>query len=160
MRVDGLSEALRGIAVFDRELGAAARDVIREGTKTIQFAAQRKIGSGGGRYPKRSGMIGRSTTNRGGGIKLAGAKYPWAWAAEFGARRAWVFGRVTTQGRLRRRTFPVWRGNQFVTRGSAGPGWMIQPAIRQNLDRVTREIADGLDEILDRALSQAGVPRG
>lgn len=160
LEVEGLSEALRGINRFNKELGAASRDVIREGAKVIQFDARRRLGAGGGRYPKRAGMIGRSASSRGAGIKLAGRKYPWSWGAEFGARRAWVYGRVTTQNAMRRRTFPVWRGNQFVVRGRGGPGWIIQPAIRANIERVTEQIATGLDRVLNEAMRQAGVPRG
>lgn len=160
LEVEGLSEALKAINRFDREKGAAARDVLREGAKIVQADARSRMGAGGGRYPSRVGMIGRSASSRGAAIKLAGKRYPWAWGAEFGARRAWVFGRVTTQNRLRKRTFPVWRGNQFVVRGRGGPGWLIQPAIRANLERVSTLVADGLDEVLDDAMRSAGVPRG
>jgi hypothetical protein len=101
-------------------------------------------------------MVGRSATMKGAAVTLKGGKYPWAWGAEYGARRAWVFGRVTTQNQLRRRQFPVWRGNQFVTRGVSGPGWIIQPALRENLDRVLDRLADGLAEVIDRTFNQAG----
>lgn len=135
-----------------------ARDLLRDGAKTIQTAAQFRLRArpGGGAYPRRSGMIGRSAGAKGAGVTLRGGRYPWAWGAEFGAKRAWVYGRVTSASRLRRRQFPIWRGNQFVVRGRSGPGWIIQPAIRENLDRVLEEIATGLESAIDEALSSAG----
>lgn len=160
-KVDGLTEALRALNRVNKEAGTMARELVREGAKTIQTEAQRRARgrAGGGTYPRRMGMIGRSASTKGGAIKLAGSKYPWAWGAEYGARRAWVFGRVTTQGRLRRRQFPVWRGNQFVVRGASGPGWLIQPAIRAKLERVLTDMADGLSELISRELDRARVPR-
>jgi len=163
VRADDLSAAVRALGRFDRDLQREAKDALRTGAKTIQAAAQAKVARrpGGGTYPRRRGMVGRSVTQRGAGIKLRGKKYPWAWGAEWGAKRAWVFGRVTTQGKLSRRQFPVWRGNQFVIRGRSGPGWIIQPAIRENLDRVTEQIVDDLGDVMYRALRQAGLkPKG
>ncbi len=162
MEVEGLTEALKALSRFDRETGQEARSVLREGAKLIQTKSQAKLGRrpGGGSYPRRRGMIGRSVTLRGGGINLKGRRYPWAWGAEFGAKRAWVFGKVTVQSRLRRRQFPIWRGNQFVVRGRGGPGWIIQPTIRENIDRVTRDIADGIDDLIDETMKRAKVPRG
>lgn len=159
--VDGLSEAVKAMSRFDKETGKAARDEMRAAAVKVQKAAQAKSKGrpGGGSYPRRLGMIGRSVTTKGAGINLRGKKYPWAWGAEFGARRAWVFGRVTTQGKLRRRQFPVWRGSQFVTRGRSGPGWIIQPTIRKMLPQITEEIADGMSKVLSDALTKAGVPR-
>lgn len=150
LHVDGLTEALRGLNTVDREAGRTARALLADGAKTIQHAAQAKLGRrpGGGTYPRRTGMVGRSASAKGAGVTLRGGRYPWAWGAEYGARRAWVWGRVTVQSKLRRRQFPIWRGNQFVVRGRGGPGWIIQPAIRENLDRVLEGIADGLERVI------------
>lgn len=158
LHVDGLTEALRGLAKVDREAGSAARDLLKESAATIQKAAQARLAGrpGGGTYPRRTGMVGRSASNKGGGISLKGSRYPWAWGAEFGARRAWVYGKVNVQSNLRRRQFPIWRGNQFVVRGRGGPGWIIQPTIRAHLDRELENIANGLERLIDRALTESG----
>lgn len=162
VRADDLSAAIRAIGKFDKELQTEAKQALRDGAQTIQKSAQRKAlrKPGGGTYPARRGMVGRSATGTGAGIKLKGKRYPWAWGAEYGAKRAWVFGRVTTQAKLSRRQFAVWRGNQFVVRGRSGPGWLIQPAIRENVDAVTEQIASDLVGVMDRALTAAGVPKG
>lgn len=157
LHVDGLTEALRGLNRVDRDAGKAARLLLADGAKTIKAAAQAKVGRrpGGGSYPRRSGMVGRSATAKGAGVTLRGARYPWAWGAEFGARRAWIYGRVTLASKLRRRQFPIWRGNQFVVRGRGGPGWIIQPAIRENIDRVLEGIAEGLERTIADAVRRA-----
>jgi hypothetical protein len=162
IQTEGLTESLRALKRVDDDLGNEARELLRAAAKVIQVDAQGRPGRrpGGGSYPRRRGMVGRSATSQGAAVTLRGARYPWAWGAEFGAKRAWVFGRVLIQSRLRRRQFPVWRGNQFVVRGSSGPGWIIAPAIRANLDRVTKQVADGIDDLYDRAFSRAGVRRG
>lgn len=159
---DDLAAAIRALGRFDRDIQAEAKDALRAGAKTIQTAAQKKLmrKPGGGSYPARKGMIGRSTTAKGAGIRLRGKRYRWAWGAEYGAKRAWVFGRVMTQGRLARRQFAVWRGNQFVVRGRTGPGWIIQPAIRENVDKVTERIADDLSQLFATAMDMAHVPKG
>ena len=161
--VDGLTEAVKAMGKFSKAAGNEARSVMRVGAREIATLSKRRVGRrpGGGSYPRRSGMIGYSATGKGAAVKLKGAnpRYPMAWGAEYGAKRAWVFGRVTTQGKLRRRQYPVWRGNQFVTRGRSGPGWIIQPTIRENMDRVVADIADGLDLLLNAEMNKAGVPR-
>lgn len=157
VHVDGLSQALRGLTKVDKEAGTAARDLVRAAAKDIQTRAQAKMGRrpGGGSYPRRAGMIGRSASNKGGGISLKGGRYPWAWGAEFGARRAWIYGRGNIQTNLKRRQFPIWRGNQFVIRGRGGPGWIIQPTIRENLDRVLADISEGLEALIAKAVRGA-----
>lgn len=162
LEVEGLTESIKALTRVDRELGARARDLIRTEAVIIAADAKSRLGNrpGGGTYPRRAGMIRRKANQKGAEIGLAVSRYPWARGAEFGAKRAWVFGRVTTQGKLRRRQFPVWRGNQFVVRGGSGPGWVIQPAIRANIDAASKRIGDGLIDLFDEAFRAAGVPRG
>jgi hypothetical protein len=164
LRVEGLSEAMRALSKVSKETGAEAKGLIRDAAKSIQAGAQKRMRTrpGGGAYPRRKGMIRYSATNKGGavGITSRGSRYPWGGGAEFGAKRAWVFGRVTTQGQLSRRQFPVWRGNQFVVRGRSGPGWLIQPEIRAQLPTIEQDLAAGLSELIDRELRKAGVKRG
>jgi hypothetical protein len=68
--------------------------------------------------------------------------------------------RKTGQNRMKRRTFPVWRGNQFVPRGWAGPGWSVQPTIRKWLPKFDKQLADDLMPVFNKAARRAGVPRG
>lgn len=161
--VEGLTESIKALKKASDETGAEARLLIRDAAQSVQQGAQKRAKSrpGGGSYPRRKGMIKRSATNRGAAVAVTGrgSRYPWGPAAEYGAKRAWVYGRVTTQGSLRRRQFPVWRGNQFVIRGRSGPGWLVQPEIRKQLPRIEQELGQGLRELLDRELRRAGVER-
>lgn len=159
--VEGLTEAIKALNRANRDLGREARSLIRDEAVIISADAKARLGRrpGGGTYPRKSGMIRRKTNQKGAEIGLKGSRYPWAFGAEFGAKRAWVWGLVTLQSKLRQRQFPVWRGNQFVVRGGGGPGWVIQPAIRDNLPAAATRIAVGIGELFDTALRKEGVPR-
>lgn len=162
--VEGLTQSIKALSSASKEAGAEAKGLIRTEAKHIQRKAQGKMArrSGGGSYPRRKGAIRYGATQKGGTISITagkGDRYPWIFGAEFGAKRAWVYGRVTTQGRLKRRQFPVWRGNRFVVRGGSGPGWLVQPAIREELPGVTRRIEAGMSELIARELARARVPR-
>lgn len=165
VEVEGLTESIKALTKVSKEAGAEAKGLIRDGAKHIQSKAQGKMArrSGGGSYPRRKGAIRYSATQRGGAISITsgkGSRYPWIFGAEFGAKRAWVYGRVMSASRLgNRRQFPVWRGNQFVERGANGPGWLVQPAIREELPKVTRDIEAGLSDLIAREIRRARVPR-
>lgn len=159
--VEGLSESIRALGKVSRDLANEARGLIRDEAKHLQREAQSRLQRrpGGGSYPRRKGMIRYGATNRGGTLSIvAGNRYPWAFGAEFGARRAWVFGRVTSAAVLSRRQFAPWAGNQFRVTSPSGPGWIVQPTIRDNLPRIKREISSGLSDLLERELRAAGVP--
>lgn len=162
VHVEGLTESIKALGKVDKELADEARNLIREGVKVVQADAKRRYSRrpGGGGYPHTPGAVRRKSNMKGAEISLEVDRYPWSAGAEFGARRAWVFGRVMSAGALRRRQFPVWRGNAFVVRGAAGPGWIVQPAIRANLDDIEEAIGDGIDKLYTRAFDSLGVPRG
>ena len=44
-------------------------------------------------------------------------------------------------------------------RGANGPGWLVQPAIREELPKVTRDIEAGLSDLIAREIRRARVPR-
>ena len=102
-------------------------------------------------------MIGLDREKRGAAVVLEQQRFPWAWASELGAHRAWVFGRTTLQRRLRRRQFAPYRGNRFVVRGSRGPGYIIQPVIRSEIDRMEKMVSDEISDALGRSLKRSGL---
>jgi len=112
--------------------------------------------SGGGTYPRRAGMI----TTRAQGIVLnAGSTYPWAFGAEFGAERAWVFGRVTSQSKLAKRQFAPWGTNRMRLRGRSFQGWLIAPAMVEADPFISNGILRQIEELVREANNRAGVPR-
>ena len=159
VEVDGLAESIRALKRLDPQYRREAVDVMRDAAKDVQKVAQGNLGAGGGRYPKRRGMIGRSATGTGAGVKLKARRYPWALGAEFGEKTAHVYGRPVRQSAMRSRTMATFNpggGNLATNTG----GYLIQPAIRSRLPHWNREAARRINEIIKRALRAAGVPRG
>ncbi|GAF81852.1 unnamed protein product, partial [marine sediment metagenome] len=110
----------------------------------------------GYRMKKNRGMIGRSATATGAGIKLRASKYPWAYAAEFGEVVASVHGRDVGQSRFKRRTAPRFTPMPAdFTKGNAG--YMIQPAIRKWLPVMREEAGQAITELVTRAMKSQGV---
>ena len=83
------------------------------------------------------------------------------YATEFGMHR-WQYrdwhGTIwgTVQRAMKRRTFGTFVG----VSGGVGPGYVIQPAIREHLPGMEKRVADRLSALLTRELNRAGVPRG
>ena len=103
--------------------------------------ARMKGPPGGGTHPRRAGMM-ADPQQQGWRSVIESRQIPVGLGRRIGARRAWVWGRKNVQSNLKRRQFPIWRGNQFVVRVRGGPGWIIQPTIRDNIDRILVDIAD------------------
>lgn len=156
IEVDGLKESLTALRRFDTDTKKAVPKALRDGAGVIRVDAQNRLGGrpGGGTYPRRRGAI-RSGAQAAQASAWVGykssalARYPWALGAEFGANRAWVYGRTTLQRLLRRRQFP--------TRNATG--WIVAPAVVDKVDDVERLIVDLLDAVLSAAFDRAGVPR-
>jgi len=159
VEVDGLAESIRALGKLDGEYKKEAVAVFREAAKDVQSRAQRAIGDVG-RYPQRKGMIGRSATSTGAGVKLRASKYPWAYGAEFGEVVADVYGEEVAQSRFKRRTMgrfkPPTSTDMFENKG----GYMVQPVLRARLPKIEKQIADDLTRLIDRAMRKAGVPDG
>ena len=139
VEVDGLAEAIKALGVIDKRLKAEAVDVMRDAAKEVQKIAQSNIGKGLYRGPTNKGMIGRSATATGAGVKLRAKNSPWALRAEYGEKTAHVHGHPTRQVAFARRFAGPFRpptsDNLFKNKG----GYMIQPAIRKSGPRITRE---------------------
>ena len=138
VEVDGLAEAVKALGVIDKQLKREAVEVMRDAAKEVQSIAQARIGSGGYRGPTQKGMIGRSATQAGAGVKLRAQKFPWALKAEYGERVTHVHGHPWRQTNLSRRTTgsfkPPTSSDLFKNKG----GYMIQPAIFKSGPRITK----------------------
>ena len=165
IEVEGLAETIKALRKFDREVGKEAVNIFRDEAKTVQAQAKANAKAHPA-SPSSSSWIGRSATGTGAGVKLIGTKGGGrAHATEWGMHRWHIreWGASTARGyiqsAMRRRTFKAWGGNQFDVKGGSGPGYVIQPAIRRHLPGMEQRVADRLQELLVRALNQAGVPR-
>ena len=123
-------KAVQALGDVDRLVQLEVRKLVKAGMKAVRGVAVANMSgrAGGGTYPRRSGMISAMAD----GVRLnAGSAYPWAFGAEFGAHKAWVFGRVSSQDALSRRQFAPWGGNQIRIRGQTYRGWLIAPAMAE-----------------------------
>ena len=165
IEVEGLAETIRALSRWDKAARKEAVEVFRDEAKTVQASAKANARAHPA-SPSSGSWIGRSATGQGAGVKLIAKKGNYrAHASEWGMyrwqMRTWS-GRIRgyVQSAMKRRTFRPWSGNQFDVKGSSGPGFVIQPAIRKHLPGMEKRVADRLSKILSRELDKAGVPRG
>jgi len=161
LRVDGLTEAVKALQKLGPEYRKEAVSVIRDISKDIQKRSQNRIGNHPNyRLKKNKSMIGRSATGKGGGVKLRASKFPWAYAGEYGEVVAHVFGRPRGQDSFRRRTSAPYKPPTTTDMSKNRGGYMIQPTIRKRFPHIMREFDTEFIKLIDKAMRQAGVPRG
>jgi len=163
IEIDGLSEAINALGKLDKEYKKEAVGIFREVAKDVQIRAQNRIGRVG-RYPTRKGMIGRSATSTGAGVKLRASKFPWAYGAEYGEVVANIpqstgETKQYPQSSYGRRTFGVLKSptssDMFKNRG----GYMIQPVIHARQKWIFEKSSNDMTKLIDKAMRRAGVPR-
>lgn len=159
LEVDGLAAAVRALQKVSPELKREAVEVFRDQAKDVQRRAQARIGRVG-RYPRRKGMIGRSATSTGAGVKLRASKYPWALGAEYGEKTMHVHGHPARQFTLDARTMGVFNPPTSSDMGKNRGGYMIQPVIRARMPFITKDVSERMLLLYDKAFRKAGVPRG
>ena len=159
IEVDGLAETVRALGKLDKEYKREAVDIFRDQSKKVQAQSQALIGKVG-RYPKAKGMIGRSATSTGAGVKLRASKYPWAYGAEYGEVVASVYGRPVGQYRMRRRTHGPFKPPTSSDMAKNTGGYMIQPTIRRLLPSIADDAGTRMTKLVDKAMRKAGVPDG
>lgn len=159
LKVDGLAEAVRGLARLDKAYRKEAVGIFRKHAADVQHRSQGAIGRVG-RYPANRGMIGRSATGTGAAVKLRASKYPWAYGAEYGEVVMDVYGMPYRQSRAKRRTMGVWRPPTSQDMSKNDGGYMIQPVLRARIPKISDEAGTEILELIDRAMRTAGVPRG
>jgi len=170
--VKGLSESIKLLGKVDKDLRREAGLVVRKAAKQLQAESRARLKAtpgvrrGAYGYKKKKipgGGVGRRATATKGTIFLNTAKYPPLGPAEFGWNSQFVpyrkgkggqvsrkgVGRFMPQNAMKRRTFPIFRGNQstfkFPKYGErraalAGPGWIVQPVLRKRLGMIQKQV--------------------
>jgi len=154
IQVDGLAETIRALGKINPALKAEAVDTLRDGAKKVQKAAQGNIGAGGYRLGRQKGMIGRSATSTGAGLKLRASKYPWAYAAEYGEVVAHVYGRSVPQSRFKARTAGQFKPPTSTDMGKNKGGYMIQPAIRLWMPFLRKDAGERITKLVTKAVKR------
>ena len=175
VEVDGLKESYRFLGKVDKALKKEAVLILKEHTVRIKAEAQAKMNTGpgtrGGRKMTKGAIIHRASATKGASVGInRGSKSKrnaQIFPAEFGTFTGMIpsgpdnsESKSHPQHSFRRRSFPIWRGNQFVSRGRSGPGWIVQPTIRRNMDRFSKDLTESLEDVFDRAAKKAGLQRG
>jgi len=156
IEIDGLAETINALGKLDKQYKKEAVQVFREVATDVQRRSQARIGRVG-RYPTRKGIIGRSATSTGAGVKLRASKYPWAYGAEYGEVVAAVYGHDMGQSRFQRRTFGQFRpptsSDMFKNTG----GYLIQPTLRARLPWILKKASNDMTLLIERQLRKSGV---
>lgn len=148
LEIDGLLETVRASArmerTIEREGIRAMRQDAREVVREARSILERRPGGGTyKRMPADVGVIGERVVLRRGGTMIG---------AEFGASRAWVFGRVLSQGELSRRQYPPSKRSGYVV----GP---IYNESRKVVERTAEMEEELMRSVVTKSLRAEGVPR-
>ena len=174
--VKGLSESIKLLGSVDKELRKEAGLVVRKAAKQLQTESRARMKTAPGvrrrGYPLPMGAITRRSTATKGVIGINAARYPVIGPAEFGWNSQFIpyrgkgnGGRFVPQNSMKRRTFPIWRGNQFKfpkygQKLTSGPGWIVQPVLRKRLGMIQEQVNEEMFAVFAKSARRAGVPRG
>ena len=176
IEVDGWTETLKWLGKVDKEIKKEAVDVLRDGAKKVQSEALLRMAATPGvrrsSYPLTRGAIPRRASPKGASVGInrdsSSGRNAAIFGAEFGSY-VWHVPRGNVKGRkarglsqnsMKRRTFPVWRGNNTTVRGKKGPGWIVLPTLRKWVPKIEGELEKDLNIVIQKGLRKAGVPRG
>lgn len=170
VRVEGLSETVRMLSKVDKGLRKEVGKVMREKTiriKNESFARSKTTpGVRRRKYPITKGAyIRRATATKARvGIQRASTgRNAAVFPAEFGARWQAVpaGGRTkyVRQNSMKRRTFPIWRGNRTKIVGNKGPGWIMLPVMRLRVPEIRVDIEREVNELFRKSRQQSGLSR-
>jgi len=153
LQVVGLDRAVKRLAKVNPKLKAEAIDVMRDAAKLVQKKSQGRIGNHPGySMPSPKGMIGRSATSKGAGVRLRRSKYPWSGGGEYGVVYARVYGTWRRESRFKRSIYapfkPPTSSDMFKNRG----GYWIQPTIRKEGRQITANASKKLMRVFSKEL--------
>jgi len=178
IEVEGLMATIKVLGKVDKDLRKQSGKIVRKYALKIKAEAWAKYKTSPGvnrsGYKLTKGAVTHRATatkasvgiNRTSKVGRNASIFP----AEFGAYTATVprfdgkgvHGRFRTYGQndMKRRTFPVWRGNNTTVRGKRGPGWVMLPILRKRVPEIEKDLNRDLMMVMNRSLRKAGVPRG
>lgn len=136
LRVVGLREFTRELRALDRNLPRELGRIGKKAAEVVVDEAQGNARNLGGVHRKSAPSIKASGSQRKVVIRGGGARFPFFWGAEFGAKQ---FAQ-----------FPSWRGNAWQP-DRAGIGYMIHPAIRSTRGKFMDAYGDGIERLSRRA---------
>ena len=146
LRVEGLSEMVKGLRAIDKKLPKIVARANKQLTEKIMLPeARRRWAAQDIRPSVASQVIKPSGTATAAGLRLRAAtsgKFPFAAGVEFGA--------------LAFKQFRRWRGNKWTVAPGSSTGYVVQDAIRDNLNKFGKQWLNAVHREMDRTLDAAG----
>lgn len=153
LEVDGLEETRKAFRAMAKRAPDDLADIMVDVAGDMVGRSRGRIGGrpGGGSYrrPRGSGI---KAKRRGRDVDIVLQGDPTLLGAEFGARRAWVFGRVLSASKLKRRQYAKYNQRGYIV------GEEFTPNRIARRDRIVVKRFERKNII--RQLNRAGVPRG
>jgi len=150
-----LKASMKAIRESGKDIAPETKRTLKVGMNLIAHTARGSMRnrSGGGGYPRAvaGGVKVRTTT-----LTLDKSGHEAAFGAEFGARRAWIFGRVTTQKSIGFRQFAPFGGSGFSLRGRVA-GYHIGPAIKKFEPIITKDLNETVNRMIVSDQRKRGV---
>ena len=169
IRVPGLQKSVKALAKVDSGFRKEAAAVVKVAAVKIKAEAFAKSKTSPGvlraGYPLSKGAYTHRATATKGSVGInrqsSRGRNAAVFGAEFGAKQQLVpRGRSggmksISQNRMRRRTFPIWRGNSTNIVGKKGPGWIMLPILRKRVPEMHEELDKELGDLVSRTLKKA-----
>ena len=153
LEVDGLDETVKAFRAMAKKAPDDLADIMVDVAADMVGRSRGRIAGrpGGGSYrrPRGSGI---KSKRRGQDVDIVLQGDPTLLGAEFGARRAWVFGRVLSATKLKRRQYAKYDRRGYIV------GEEFTPNRIARRDRIVAKRMER--ENITKQLNRAGVPRG
>jgi hypothetical protein len=137
LRVEGLTESIRGLRKVHKELPELVVKAVRNQSRDIVVPEARSRWAGQPIRPSQATSVVKwQADQKGASLVLRYSAHPYAAGVEFGAHRY--------------KQFRSWRGNQFSVVPGASTGYVVQDAIRSTLPRVEETLLTIISAVIDR----------
>ncbi|MDM4721845.1 hypothetical protein QTQ03_20425 [Micromonospora sp. WMMA1363] len=136
VRIEGLRDFVSALKAVDAQYPKAVRQANYDMAAELVARSKADAASVGGVARKAARSLRAARQANASVVTGGGARYPYFWGAEFGARQY--------------RQFKPWRGNQYGG-WSGGPGYFLHPTIRSEAER----LLDGYMARLDALAGEA-----
>lgn len=133
VEIQGLRDFARALKLVDERFGSELKEANVEAASELVDSARSRAAMQGGVAAKAAKSLRAARLANAAAVSFGGARYPYAYGAEFGSKRY--------------HQFKPWRGNQFEG-WSGGPGYFLFPSLRADGARILRDYFNRVDRLL------------
>jgi hypothetical protein len=138
--IEGLRSFLRSLRKIADDYGDVIKQANFEVGEAIVRGARERAAQQPGVARKAAESLRAARQASAAVVTGGGARYPYFFGAEFGARRY--------------HQFQPWRGNQFEAAGWDGPGYFLHPTLREDGPGILRDYLEYLDQLHREAFDE------